>query len=90
MSHRAQLDYFPAGIKQIVYHREKNASSYFVKYTEYAKVLLIFLDLLSTCCYVTNMSVTKMRDVFPVMTLPLIKEYTVSVVNELHTSKEYG
>jgi hypothetical protein len=81
---QAQLDYFPAGIKQAVYHNKKNAFSYFVKYTEYAKFLLIFLHLLSTCCYVINMSVTKVRDVFPVMTLPLIKEYIVQDINELH------
>ena len=68
----------------------KNAFNYFVKYTAYAKVLLIFLDLLSTCCYATNMSVTNVRDVFPVMTLPVIKEYIVWVVNELHMSTEHG
>jgi len=72
-----------------VYHK-KNACSCLVKYTEYVKVLLIFLDLLSTSCYVTNMSVTKVRDVFPVTILPVIKEYIVSVVNELRMSTEHG
>lgn len=72
-----------------MYHK-KNACSCLVKYTEYVKVLLIFLDLLSTSCYVTNMSVTKVRDVFPVTILPVIKEYIVSVVNELRMSTEHG
>jgi hypothetical protein len=68
----------------------KNAFSRSVKYTKYAKVFLIFLDLLSTCCYVTNTSVSKVRDVFSVTTLPVIKEYIVSALNELHMSTEHG
>jgi hypothetical protein len=83
------LSYFPAGIKQAVYHKE-NAFNCLVKYTAYPKVLLILLDLLSTCCYVTNTSVTNVRDVFPVMTLSVIKDHIVSVVNELHLCTEHG
>jgi hypothetical protein len=36
------------------------------------------------------MSATKVREVFPAMTLLVIKEYIVLVVNELHMSTGHG
>jgi hypothetical protein len=41
----------------------ENATNCFVKYTEHVK-LLLFLDLPSTCYFVTNMIVTKVEKCF--------------------------